>query len=61
MFTWKNYYVENELRLKQLDEARHYRMIRAFLYKKESRLMKSPFEIQPKHFAYGQEISYEPQ
>ena len=38
MFTWKDYNVENELQLNQLDEVRHYRMIRAFLYMNESRL-----------------------
>jgi len=59
MLTWKDYYVEYERRLNQLDEARHYRLIKVFLNMRETRLRNSPVRIQPTQFAYIKEISYE--
>jgi hypothetical protein len=59
MFTWKDYYAEVEQRLNQLDEARHYRLIKAFLNMNETRLRNSPFRIQPAQFVHIKETSYE--
>jgi len=59
MFTWKDYYVEYERRLNQLDEARNYRLIKNFLYMKETRLRNSPVRIHPTQFAYIKGRSYE--
>jgi hypothetical protein len=59
MFTWKEYYVEYERRQSQIDEARQYRLKKVFQNLKGSRLRKSSFRIQPKHFAHNHEISYE--
>ena len=59
MFTWKEYYVEYERRLNQIDEARQVCLIKALLSRKESRLRKPDSKIQSKHIAHNHEISYE--
>ena len=60
MFTWKEYYVEYERRLNQIDEAKQACLKKAFFTIKESRLRKSGSRIQSKHIAYNHEFSYEP-
>ena len=55
MFTWKDYYVEFEQRLNQMQ----YRLVKALLDMKKSCLRNSPFRIQTAQFAYNKETSYE--
>jgi hypothetical protein len=59
MFTWKDYYVENERRHNQIDEAKQACLKKAFLTMKESRLRKSGSRIRSKHIAHNHELSYE--
>ena len=59
MFTWRDYYAEYERRLNQIDEARHFRLIKVFFRMEETRLRNSLVRFQPTQFAYIKEISYE--
>ena len=59
MVTWKDYYVEYEFRQDQLDEARNYRLIKAFLGRKEIRLLNPHFWILPRQFEFITETIYE--
>lgn len=45
MITWKDYYATNQRWQNLLDEAVHYRLIKAFTLGKESRISKSTFKI----------------
>ena len=58
MFTWKDYYVESEGRLNQINEAKQACLKKAFLTIKESRLRKSGSRIRSKHMAHNHELSY---
>ena len=58
MFTWKDYYVENEQRRNQIDQAKQACLKKAFLVMKENRLRKSGSGIRSKHLAHNHELSY---
>lgn len=59
MLTWTVYYEEYQRRQNLLDEARQYRLIKAVLDIKESRMRKSPFRIQTKQKTNNHVINFE--
>lgn len=45
MFSWKDYYIENERRQSQIDNARHYLLIKACCVARNKRSMAYQYRI----------------